>query len=365
MIKKIKGVILFLSGVLLAGTSCQEIYDPDISANEQMMVVDGLVTDEQGPYIVRLSYAILYDKAGYSVLPVEGAAAVIQEDENIKYPLWENPLRPGEYCSDSAGFTARPGHTYSLQVIAGGREYRSPPQMLVPAHEIDTIFGEVMTRKYPFTNAGGDLYYHCYKGGLIQVGYKNVVGSRGFRFNYSFYLQYVAEPLGMDNPPTYYIWHTETFLPEVNITGTDFNLATEHILHELCFLPFDEDYYAFIDDWPDTVYAGSLDSYVVLIDQYRLNDISWEYYKEMDKQLKAEGKMFDPVAAQLNGNILCVTEPRRKVLGFFEVSSHSSFAYEVRNVGDRVPLVFHKIPGFKAVPYTGFTINEPPPFWIK
>jgi len=48
----------------------------------------------------------------------------------------------------------------------------------------------------------------------------------------------------------------------------------------------------------------------------------------------SEGKLFDPVSAQLIGNIKCITDPVRKAIGFFEASSvsYSEYVVDFRNL---------------------------------
>jgi len=84
----------------------------------------------------------------------------------------------------------------------------------------------------------------------------------------------------------------------------------------------------------------------------------------MDEQLRSEGKLFDPVAAQLNGNIHCATNPDKKAFGFFEASSVSRTSYIIglRNPGNDQYLVT-KIPFIRPPEPDGCWINKVPPFW--
>jgi hypothetical protein len=63
------------------------------------------------------------------------------------------------------------------------------------------------------------------------------------------------------------------------------------------------------------------------------------YYKSLDAQMQSEGKLFDPIAAQLTGNIKCITDPNKKVIGFFEASSvnYSAYIVDFRNLSNSEP----------------------------
>jgi len=61
--------------------------------------------------------------------------------------------------------------------------------------------------------------------------------------------------------------------------------------------------------------------YYLRIEQYTLNRDSYNFYKNANSQLAANGKIFDPVTAQLYGNLKCINNSSKIVLGLFEVSS--------------------------------------------
>jgi hypothetical protein len=354
-------VISFL--MLLAVTACQEIYTPQVTAGREMPVVEGLLTDQPGSCRVRIFYAVPFDDPDTYPTPVTGASVSIREDDSTEYLLHENTGMPGEYISPSLSGEA--GHQYTLIIRMEGEEYHSTPQLMMPAHPLDTIFGEMMTKDLAYKNSDGDIYYRDYTGANIHVGFRDLTDeSKGFRLVYDHYLQYVASELDQLLPPTYYIWHKEKYPYELNVTGSDFPLATDHVFHELCFFPFDKNFYSFVQNWPDTIYSGGMNAYVVMIDAYHLNEDAWEYYKALKKQLEAEGKMFDPIAAQLPGNMFCPGDLQRKVPGFFEVSSWSSCSCKVINPGGGQSLEFRETHSLKGVPNDGYRVNMQPPFWV-
>ncbi len=354
--------IIIIVFMLLALAACQEVYTPPVSAGEEILVVDGLLTDQPGSCRIRLTQAIPFDE-DHPATPVPGASVNIVEDDDREYELVETPDNPGEYFSST--LVAHPGHQYTLYVRTDDVEYRSTPQIMMPARASDTIFGEVMERGFPYKNNDGNILYKYYTGGNIQVEFRNITeGAKGFRLVYSFYVQYVASKPDELIPTTYYIWHKEDFSYEVNVTGSEFPLATDDVLYDLCFFPFDREYYSFVREWPDDVYSGGMNVYVVMIDEYRLNDDGWQYYKALKKLMDTEGKMFDPIAAQLPGNMICNDGSQNKVLGFFEVSAYSSRSYKLIKKGGDHSLIFEKTPSLKGVPKDGYMVDMRPPFWV-
>jgi len=170
--------ILIVLVVLIYLSSCTEPYDLFTGNAEVRLVVDGLITNEPGPYYVGVSYSlkelpINRDPYNYGIIgyePVEDAIVVISDDagnidtlESLKNDivvvddLWPYRLErkpDGTVDSIPIGVTEAsfhtyggyyrtrhiqgvPNRTYSLYVKVAGNEYRAESYMQeVP--EIDT-----------------------------------------------------------------------------------------------------------------------------------------------------------------------------------------------------------------------------------
>jgi hypothetical protein len=104
---------------------------------------------------------------------------------------------------------------------------------------------------------------------------------------------------------------------------------------------------------------------ILFLDQYTLNNETFLYYKRMDDLLSSEGKLFDPIAVQLRGNINCISKPGEKVFGFFEASSVSRTAYEIGFRDFKDQFAVKKVPYILPNEPNGSWKDEVPPFWIK
>ena len=84
--------------------SCQEVYnDRSVKTNSEILVVQGLISDADGPYSVRLSKALPFNDTEFSSiseeLAVTGAEVIIRDDTGDFELLSETPrdiisLRP-------------------------------------------------------------------------------------------------------------------------------------------------------------------------------------------------------------------------------------------------------------------------------
>jgi Domain of unknown function (DUF4249) len=105
---------------------------------------------------------------------------------------------------------------------------------------------------------------------------------------------------------------------------------------------------------------------IIYLNQYTLNNETYLYYSNIDKMLRSEGKLFDPIASQINGNIKCLTKPENKVFGFFEASSvsHTRYKVDFRNLINAQPSTT-KIPYLLPPEPNGVWENKIPPFWVN
>lgn len=54
--------------------------------------------------------------------------------------------------------------------------------------------------------------------------------------------------------------------------------------------------------------------------QYSISPDVYNYYSSVEDQLLAEGRMFDPASPQVVGNISCITDSTKHVIGVFSAS---------------------------------------------
>ena len=76
MIIKQKHIIFVLITAFLAG--CIDEYFPEIKNYENLLVVDGMITTKQGPYVIKLARSSSLQNP--EVIPVEGANVIIRDN---------------------------------------------------------------------------------------------------------------------------------------------------------------------------------------------------------------------------------------------------------------------------------------------
>lgn len=369
-------------------TSCYKVYDPGIDRAEKVLVVNGLITNKPGSYHIQLSYAEPFNSIEKSQ-PASNAIVYVTDDAGNSYKFTENTS--GDYISDSLLFTASVGQKYMLHIITpDGQEYKSDTQRIFPEAYPESVHAEYDTKEALDQNSGLKVLTH---GASILADVNNdsdtmpryrITSDLVYQFYYkiSMLLNWYTF-LGFD----FYCWQTVNANPDLNLTGGDhFQHSASIKNHAVCFL--DDYYYVFARQYglvlnmDDTTGTGierkfqyqEIHHRILYVNQYTLNDDSYIYYKSLNDQIQAQGKLFDPIASQLNGNIRCISDPGKKVIGFFEASSVSQTAYIVdfRNLTDSQPTLT-KTPYILPPEPTGYRINRVgsphqdhkiPAFWI-
>lgn len=361
--------------------SCYKPYEPGIEANDTILVVDGLITNKTAVYHVNLSYASPFDSR-VSGKAERSATVYVTDDKGNIYPF-ANAGR-GEYISDSLQFTGQPGRSYTLYIeTVDGEIYMSDPQQICREYQPDTIYTEL---NYIETLSRFNTLIKTVQGANILVDIKTLSDTLPrFRFSSQFVLLYYYSlliPPPYFDPPEYsfYCWRTDDLNPDINLAHNEYSKYASTIeKHTLYFI--DDQIYVKGDVYnkgprqPDfsfmAIATGSHQIYpisqrILYIDQYSLNDAAYLYYKRMDEQLRGEGKLFDPIAVQLIGNIKCTTNADKKVLGFFEASSVSHSLYKIgfRQAG-KDNYFIKRLTYFPLPSSSGCWIDKVPPFWAK
>ena len=125
---------LFITSLILLFYSCEEIITIDLNNADQKIVIEGIVTDQPGPYTVTITKTTdYYNPESYPT--VSGAQVSITDDKGFSEQLYE--ITDGIYQTVNLQGTS--GRTYTLTVIAEGQIYSAVSFMPKPT-EIDSLF---------------------------------------------------------------------------------------------------------------------------------------------------------------------------------------------------------------------------------
>lgn len=349
---KFKAVYLSLIFIILL--SCKDIYYPDINNNEKILVVNGVITNENKTHLISLMWArpINGDNA---FEPVTDAKVIVTDKSLLRYDFKES--YGGKYFSDSSLFIPCVGNSYKLTVVLeNGDIYESDSQELLPIDTLGEVTGRVVQRDFVLENDNSTIV-QTYEGIETFISYSNsdhIIPT--YRFNTNVIAQY---SWGIDlgaTQHTYYCWiKLRNPNTNINITNSTHDVdVDDNILHSLCFLPKSLDYWDLTKPY---------NCFVIDIEAYRLNRQSYLFYKKAYDQLAANNSLFDPIAVQLPSNIKCVSDSHKKAIGYFEASSLYKIAYYIfeRNSSE---ILCPNNPDYPSnLNNTGWVLDTVPSFW--
>ncbi len=121
--------------IAMVSFSCEKVVSVDLNNASPHLVIEGVVSNQQGPYSVALSESGDYFQPSLYFAPVMGATVTIADNAGDLDTLREST--GGTYVSSR--LQGVPGRTYSLTVDAGGNFYNATSSMPEEV-KIDSVY---------------------------------------------------------------------------------------------------------------------------------------------------------------------------------------------------------------------------------
>ncbi len=298
---KIKIYNLFaLFFLLIAGCITQFI--PETDENQELIVVEGLITNRPGQNTIKLSKSLPIGKSSVKN-PLKGCKVTITDDVGNSFMLSES--KAGIYMTDSAAFTGVIGRKYILHIQTNNAtsnhySYESVATEMKPVPPIDSLYYE----KVIIAEAGEDTQ--------LKEGCQIYLNTHDQENQCKFYRWSFSETWKFILPyfvPNRICWITNNS-DVINIKNTSV-LAEDRI-----------------DRYPLNYISNETDRlalrYSILVNQYSLNEDEFNYWEKLKNVTENVGSLYDITPSSIQGNINCIEAPAEKVLGYFSVSSVTS-----------------------------------------
>jgi len=135
---KLSHVLIFI-GFIFYG--CVDSFDLKVDRSEPILVVDGMITNEPGPYTVRLFISSNVGDILAFANPSTAAEVKLVDDQGQTETLKE--IKKGIYITSENGMQGQVGRSYHIEIkTRGGLLFSSIPEVLKPAGEIDSLYFE-------------------------------------------------------------------------------------------------------------------------------------------------------------------------------------------------------------------------------
>jgi len=303
-----KRLILFLTALLiLAG--CIDPYTPDLGKGNDMIVINGRITDKEGYQYIEVSRSS--DIYNTTRNPLSGCSIQI-EDENQKiFNLAE--INEGRYACQMSKEDLVIGRKYRLSVTTpDNKHYQSDFEELLACPPIDSITFEELHKEfsnpdrdvkavqfYVYTNASGD-FAENYMWEMTET--------------WEYHTKYIIGAI-YDGKLTPLKVPTDTFntcyksgkISEI-FTHSTINVTNGRIMK----FPLN-----YVTDETDRLGW----TYSLNVRQYSLSQKAFDYFNTIRELSKETGGMYETQPANISGNIHNIDNPDEKVIGMFYASS--------------------------------------------
>lgn len=349
-----KELIYILSFAVLL-VSCEEYYKPDLESAPGMLVVESHLTNNPDQNFVKLSKTLDF----YSTSQAEKISGA-------KVELIEIGGQTSKATEMSTGYFTFPttpvsGKKYLLRITYQKDIFESEPVIMPPLPTIDTLYTRHTIVKSYRTDTYGSPTQIEDPGRDICIDAPITSSLEYYRFNWRAIIQWMynppAPPLEFP-PPPYFGWISRSQEGLFNIAGPkEFSSSDQVKSHPVLFLGYDNRAYL---DSTEQVYYG----WIIIIDQYGIPKESYDFHDKLNKQISAEGSLFDPVLTQVYGNIHCKTDPGKIAVGFFDLNSYRQYRYYLYLGRSQDSKIYQRrLNRYLDIPGRGFVIGNPPEFW--
>lgn len=303
--------------ILFFGFSCIEPFEYELidEGGSPLIVVDGLLTNEEKMHSVRLSYT---SGLGINNLTtINEATVTIESGDGDVVTLTER--QPGNYVTSSA-YQGIVGQSYRLRIkTKNGHEYLSAEELLNEAPPIDTLYGKYVQlpseERAELLN-GVQLFIES-DWNDYEVSTFRYVWEETYEWRVPYPSEYVYIPKTAEA-----IQREKTDLQSVEVcfrgdTSTALLLGSTFSLNNAKLTEFPVHFINEND-------ANLSFKTAVNVKQFALSNATYQYYKRLKENNESGGSLFDKQKGNISGNIKSLSDPKELVMGNFDVSGVSA-----------------------------------------
>ena len=287
---------------------CIDPYVPKLNGYESLLVVEGLVTDANSSYTVKLSRSV----GELDTSPEVISDARVYINDEVDNTIFLKSSGDGRYKTDSLHFRGVIGNTYVLHIeTSEGDYYESEPYKMEPVAEIDNIY----YRKD--MNPGEN-------GTVMNEGLRIFLDSKGGSSN-KFYRWDFEETWKFKIPtPKKFDYVNETTIVEV-MDVKEYCYKQSKSSEILIYSAY-ERYSDHVENQPvffiDPKKSDRLMlQYSILVKQYSISSREYEFWNNMKKINEKGGDIFALQPFPVVSNVHNINNSSERVLGYFQVSA--------------------------------------------
>lgn len=322
---------LLLSIFILTLIACVDVFDPKLTGGIPLIVFEGTVTDQAGPYYFSLSFSAGYNSQESVFDKYVNAAKVwIIDKKNIRTDLID--LNRGQFSTPN-NFRGQIGNAYTLHVrTSDGVEYASNAETMRYSPPIDKIYTDFKLTTTPLPKYRGNFNIYldtkdpATEGDFYRWNWKN--------YQKAGFCEIYTVPR-TDPPVRYYRNCCETCWNITQCLGC-VTVASDKLVNGRTLAKQNIGQFPYDDTTP----------FYLLVEQMSLSKEAYNYWSNVAAQANNSGGIFDTAPAQIRGNIKNQTDATKPMLGYFQVSAISQKAVFVPRNNIAVPPFSDVLPNY-------------------
>ncbi|MBS2098672.1 DUF4249 domain-containing protein [Carboxylicivirga linearis] len=299
----------FIFGIVLLAIaySCLEPYNVNIDGYDNLLVVDGLITNENKSHTIELrrSTTSITESSPYE----SGAVVFVTDDKGEQYYFAE--FGPGVYKSDSTNLIVSEGDKLTLHIqTSDGNKYQSSECEILPKTEISNVYYKKNTawdQEEENQNEGISIYVD---GSASQSAYVRWMYEEDWKFMtpYPERYAYTDDEILISLPIENYICWKTNQSNNINVYSFSDQIGGEITNKEINFIP---------SDLSDRLTMR----YSVLVKQLTISQEEYEYWRKLAESTEEVGDVFGKQPFSLRGNVFNVNNESEPVMGYFQTGS--------------------------------------------
>lgn len=316
----VKGVTGVGIGLVVLVVACVTEYQPNTVSIAPSLVIEGQITNQPGPYYVKLTRTADYSYKSLNLLET-GATVTITDNLGNQETLTEQ-ASGGTYQSSATGIQGVVGRSYKLTIqTKAGDRFESDAEVLQAAPPIQKLY-------YEYTVEGSAVTAKS-QGWNVYLDTKDPETPDNFyRWDWAHYepieVCYTKElkdgsltGLGCCSA----CWDITRCYDCINVTS-DVNINGQNISRQfITRVPF-----------------KSAGRYYMEVQQQAISKGAYAFWKSVKQQVTNTGGLFDAAPATVQGNVHCVSNPALMAFGFFGATGLSEQYLNVdRSAGQGTP----------------------------
>jgi hypothetical protein len=312
-------------------TSCVDEYWPEVGKYENLLVVEGGITNEVGPYTIKISKSSPIDSSNY--IPYPNCNITISDDIGRLENLVE--INEGEYVTSFGGIQGEIGRKYKITISTpDSKTYESDYEELIKPVLIERVYAEIEYHDdgaYDHTLAGYQFYLDTETS--TDTNFYLWQMEATFHFQSDFGIR----------------WYFDGRVRPFNPSDSLFNCWTNYKINDLYTFNttslLNDQLLKFPLNYVNTEGKHLTKKYSLLVKQNTISKKAFQFWDAIKEQNSDQGSLYSHQPYQIKGNIRNIDDDEEPVLGYFMVNGVDSKRIFV----DRIDAPFY---------YTKCTIND-------